>query len=72
MNRGEIKVKIKEKITLAQKIVSEAKKEINQEREEKYKDRAKQLLEEIQEAVRTTTLLERQLKNFMREVDNES
>ncbi len=30
---------------------------------------AKQLLADIQEAKRTTSLLERQLNNFMREVD---
>jgi hypothetical protein len=62
-------MKIKEKITLAQKIVSEAKKELNKDREEKYKERAKTLLEDIQEAQRTVNLLERQLKNFMKEVD---
>lgn len=62
-------MKVKERITLAKKIVDEAKKELNKEREEKYKSRAKQLLEEIQEATRTSTLLEKQLKNFMREID---
>jgi len=63
---------IKETVSFAKKIVDEAKKELNKEREEKYKIRAKELLEEIQEAVRTTTLLEKQLKNFMREIDNEN
>lgn len=62
----------RDKITLAKKIVDQAKKELNKEREEKYKERAKELLEEIQEAKRTTTLLEKQLRNFMREIDLEN
>lgn len=60
---------VREKVTLAQKIVKEAKKELNKEKVEKYRERAKNLLEEIQEAQRTVNLLERQLKNFMKEVD---
>jgi len=60
------------KIKLAKKIISEAKKELNKEREENYKKRAKDLLSEISEAVRTTRLLEKQLKNFMREIDLEN
>jgi len=62
-------MKVREKMTLAKKIIEEAKKEVNKEKEEKLKERAKSLLEEIQEAKRTVTLLERQLRNFMREVD---
>jgi len=61
--------KITRAVSLAQKIVSEAKKEINKEREERLKTQAKHLLEDIQEAKRTNDLLERQLRNFMREVD---
>lgn len=62
-------MRIREKVTLAQKIVAQAKKELNKEKVEKYRERAKSLLEEIQEAQRTVNLLERQLKNFMKEVD---
>jgi len=61
--------KVSRAITLAQKIVSEAKKEMNLEREENLKKQAKQLLEEIQASNKTVGLLERQLRNFMREVD---
>jgi len=61
--------KIAKSLSLAKKIVFEAKKELNKEREENLKIRAKQLLADIQEAKRTTSLLERQLNNFMREVD---
>ncbi len=61
--------KIKNAVSLAKKIVSEAEKEIAKEREENLKVRAKSLLQEMQEAKRTVSLLERQLKNFMREVD---
>jgi F0F1-type ATP synthase membrane subunit b/b' len=61
--------KVKNAISLAEKIVSEAKKEINKEREENLKKQAKTLLVEIQEAQRTVNLLEKQLKNFMREVE---
>jgi len=57
------------KIDLAKKIVDEAKKELNREREGKYREQAKTLLEDIQEAKRTVGLLEKQLRNFMREVN---
>lgn len=60
---------ISRSLSLAKKIVTEAKKELNKEKEGKLKERAKQLLADIQEAKRTTSLLERQLNNFMREVD---
>ena len=61
--------KISKSLSLAKKIVSEAKKELTKEKEENLKVQAKQLLKDIQEAKRTTSLLERQLNNFMREVD---
>ena len=61
--------KISKSLSLAKRIVSEAKKELCKEKEENLKVQAKQLLADIQEAKRTTTLLERQLNNFMREVD---
>lgn len=61
--------KISKSLTLAKKIVAEAKKELNLEKENNLKVRAKQLPADIQEAKRTTSLLERQLNNFMREVD---
>lgn len=61
--------KITKSLSLAKKIVAEAKKELTKEKEENLKVRAKQLLADIQEAKRTTSLLERQLNNFMREVD---
>lgn len=61
--------KITENITLAKKIVSQAKEELKKEKEENLKKQAKQLLEEMNEAKRTVALLERQLNNFMREVD---
>lgn len=61
--------KISKSLSLAKKIVAEAKKELNKEKEENLKARAKQLLADIQEAQKTTSLLERQLNNFMREVD---
>lgn len=60
---------IKDKISFAKKVVEEAKKELNKEREEKYKARAKELLEDIEESKRTVNLLEKQLRNFMREID---
>lgn len=60
---------IKKTITLANKIVAEAKKELAKEKEESLKKQAKSLLEDIQEAKRTVSLLEKQLNNFMREVD---
>jgi F0F1-type ATP synthase membrane subunit b/b' len=56
-------------LSLAKRIVAQAKTELSKEREEKLKEQAKGLLEDIQEAKRTTALLERQLRNFMREVD---
>ena len=56
-------------IKLGQKIIQEAKKEMNKEREENLKEQAKQLLLEIHQAKRTVALLEKQLENFMREVD---
>jgi F0F1-type ATP synthase membrane subunit b/b' len=61
--------KLNSSLTLAKKIVAEAKKELTKEKEENLKKQAKQLLADIQEAKRTTSLLERQLNNFMREVD---
>ncbi len=61
--------KIKDTISLANKIVVEAKKELAKEKEENLKKQAKTLLADIQEAKRTVSLLERQLNNFMKEVD---
>jgi len=61
--------KVKNTLTLANKIVAEAKKELAKEKEENLKKQAKTLLEDIQEAKRTVNLLERQLNNFMKEVD---
>ena len=61
--------KLTENITLAKKIVSQAKEELKKEKEENLKKQAKQLLAEMNEAKRTVALLERQLNNFMREVD---
>ena len=55
-------------LALANRIVAQAKKELAKEREENLTKRAKQLLEEIQEAKRTVSLLEKQLNNFMREI----
>lgn len=63
--------KVKNTLTLANKIVAEAKKELAKEKEENLKIQAKKLLEEIQESKRTVNLLERQLNNFMKEVDLE-
>lgn len=54
---------------MAKKIVSQAKEELKKEKEENLKKQAKQLLAEMNEAKRTVALLERQLNNFMREVD---
>lgn len=54
---------------MANKIVVEAKKELAKEKEENLKKQAKTLLADIQEAKKTVALLERQLNNFMREVD---
>lgn len=61
--------KIQKAVSLAKKIVSEAEKEIAKEKEENLKVQAKGLLKDIQEAKRTVALLERQLNNFIREVD---
>lgn len=61
--------KISKSLSLAKKIVVEAKKELREEKEKNLKVQAKNLLADIQEAKRTTVLLERQLNNFMREVD---
>ncbi len=60
---------IKDSISLAKKIVSEAGKELAKEKEENLKKQAKALLADIQESKKTVALLERQLNNFMREVD---
>lgn len=60
---------IKEIGSLANKIVVEAKKELAKEKEENLKAQAKTLLADIQESKKTVALLERQLNNFMREVD---
>lgn len=60
---------IKDKISLAKKIVSVAEKEVKEEKEKNLVIQAKTLLKDIQEAKRTVSLLERQLNNFMREVD---
>lgn len=62
---------ISKNVSLAKKIVDNAKKELNKEREENLTKQAKGLLEEISEAKRTVSLLERQLRNFMREVNLE-
>jgi hypothetical protein len=61
--------KIQKGLTLANKIVVEAKKELAKEKEENLKKQAKTLLADIQESKRTVALLERQLNNFMKEVD---
>lgn len=63
--------RLKKSITLANKIVVEAKKELAKEKEENLKKQAKTLLADIQEAKKTVYLLERQLNNFMKEVDLE-
>lgn len=61
--------KISDAVSLANKVVLEAKKELAKEKEENLKKQAKTLLADIQEAKRTVSLLEKQLNNFMREVD---
>lgn len=61
--------KIKNTMSLAKKVVSQAQKELEQEREQNLKARAKELLQDIQESKRTVALLEKQLNNFMRELD---
>lgn len=60
---------LRDKVSLANKIVIEAKKELAKEKEENLKVQAKGLLKDIQEAKRTVALLERQLNNFIKEVD---
>ena len=62
---------MQESLSLAKRIVAQAKKELSKEREENLTKRAKQLLEEIQESKRTVSLLEKQLTNFMREISTE-
>jgi len=64
-------MKMQESLSLAKRIVAQAKKELSKEREENLTKRAKQLLEEIQESKRTVSLLEKQLTNFMREISTE-
>jgi hypothetical protein len=59
---------MRESLTLANKIVATAKKELAKERETNLTKRAKELLQDIQEAKRTVSLLEKQLENFMREI----
>ena len=61
--------KISKTLSLANKVVAEAKKQLAEERQVNLTKQAKQLLEDIQEAKRTVSLLEKQLTNFMREVD---
>lgn len=61
--------KITKTISFANKIVAEAKKELEKEKSENLTKQAKTLLQDIQEAKRTVSLLERQLNNFMKEVD---
>ena len=61
--------KIQKGLSLANKIVVEAKKELAKEKEENLKKQAKTLLADIQESKKTVALLERQLNNFMKEVD---
>jgi len=61
--------KFKNAVSLANKIVAEAKKELSKEKEENLKKQAKTLLADIQESKKTVCLLERQLNNFMKEVD---
>lgn len=57
--------------SLAKKIVAEAKKELAKDREDNLKVRAKELLEDIQEAKRTVASLEKQLNTFMREIESD-
>ena len=61
--------KISKTLSLANKVVAEAKKQLAEERQVNLTKQAKQLLEDIQESKRTVSLLEKQLTNFMREVD---
>lgn len=61
--------KVQRGVSLAKKIVSQAEQELVKEREENLIKQARTLLTDIQEAKRTVSLLERQLNNFMKEVD---
>lgn len=61
--------KISKTLSLANRVVAEARKQLATERQENLTKQAKALLEEIQESKRTVSLLEKQLLNFMREVD---
>lgn len=56
-------------VKLGKKIIEEAKKELNEEREKNYKNTAKSLLEDIETAKKTVCLLEKQLKNFIKEIE---
>ncbi len=60
---------LKTKLSFANKVVAEAKKELAKEKEENLKKQAKSLLADIQSSKKTVALLERQLNNFMKEVD---
>ncbi len=60
---------LKQKFSFANKVVAEAKKELAKEKEENLKKQAKTLLADIQASKKTVALLERQLNNFMKEVD---
>lgn len=62
--------KVKKTVSLAERAVQKAKEELHQEREENLRKRAKGFLEELQEAKKTVSLLEKQFKNWMREVDS--
>lgn len=62
---------MKESLALANKIVATAKKELADEREKNLTTRAKSLLQDIQEAKRTVSLLEKQLNNFVREIQTD-
>lgn len=63
--------KLKNGLSLANKIVAEAKAQLAKERDENLTKRAKELLIDINEAKRTVNLLEKQLNNFLREVSME-
>ena len=61
--------RITKSLSLAKEIVAQAKMELAKDRKENLTKQAKDLLEDIQESKRTVSLLEKQLNNFMREVD---
>ena len=61
--------KIKEKVDFAKKVLETAKEEVNNERIEKYKETAKNLLIDIDEAERTVKQLKQQLEDFLEEVN---